>query len=216
MRFLYDERAGLGFLEIKAEGFAHLKAQRKRVGEVLRVQNLKENKAFYYKIKELSRNEAILELESIEDLQPQNYTLRLGWAVCESAVIEKTLSFLNELGVAELVLVWADFSQRNVRLDFARFERILSSSCEQCGRTQMMKIRLCELSELEGQKPVLLDFGGEDFGAFDSKNELLLVGAEGGWSQAERAKFSRKIGLKSQNILRAQTAIISVAAKILA
>lgn len=214
MRFLYDKGAGLSILEIKAEAFAHLKAQRKRVGEVLRVQNLKENKAFYYKIKELSRNEAILELESIEDLQPQNYTLRLGWAVCEAAVIEKTLPFLNEIGVGELVLFWADFSQRNVRLDFARFERILSSSCEQCGRAQMMKISLCELSELEGA--VLLDFGGEDFATFDSKNELLLVGAEGGWSQAERAKFSRKIGLKSQNILRAQTAIISVAAKVLA
>ena len=133
--------------------------------------------------------------------------------MCESAVIEKSLPFLNELGVGELLLFYADFSQKNVKLDFARFERILASSCEQCGRNQAMSVRVCELSEIENA--VLLDFGGDDFSSLGG-DEILLIGAEGGWSDAERAKFKRKIGLKSSCVLRAQTAIISAAAKILA
>lgn len=216
MRFLYDKNAGAQTLELKNESLAHLKAQRKKTGEILRVQNLLENTAFFYEITEFSRNCALLKLQNSEILEAKKHFLRLGWAVCESAVVEKTLPFLNELGVGELVLFWGEFSQRNVKLDFARFERILASSCEQCGRNEMMKIRLCELSELRDENCVLLDFGGDDFSAYEPKNELLLVGAEGGFSQSEREKISKKIGLKSENILRAQTAIISVAAKVLA
>ena len=143
----------------------------------------------------------------------QNFWLKIGWAVCESAVIEKSLPFLNELGVGELLLFYADFSQKNVKLDFARFERILASSCEQCGRNLAMSVRVCELEGIENA--VLLDFGGDDFSTLGGA-EILLIGAEGGWSDAERAKFKRKIGLKSSCVLRAQTAIISAAAKILA
>ena len=47
----------------------------------------------------------------------------------------------------------------------------------------------------------------------DIKYEILFIGAEGGFSQHERAKIKRKFGLNSPNILRSNTAIISVCAK---
>lgn len=213
MRFLYCANAGGEIVELSGDAFAHLKAQRKRAGELLRVQNLRENVAYFYEILELTRSSAKLVLREKKELEAQNFSQKIGWAVCESAVIEKSLPFLNELGVGELLLFYAEFSQRNVRLDFARFERILASSCEQCGRNLPMRVRLCELGEIENA--VLLDFGGEDFGTLCA-DEVLLIGAEGGWSESERTRFKRKVGLKASCILRAQTAIISAAAKILA
>lgn len=213
MRFLFCQGAGDENLEIKGDAFAHIKAQRKRDGELLRLQNLRENIAYFYEIKELLRSSAMLVLKEQKALEKQEFKTRLGWAVCDSSTIEKTLPFLNELGLGELVLFYSDFSQRNVKLDFARFERILISSCEQCGRYEMMKISLLDKNELKNC--ILLDFGGDEF-VPPKDDELLLIGAEGGFSEAERAQFQRKMGLKCKNILRSQTAIISVLAKILA
>ena len=46
-----------------------------------------------------------------------------------------------------------------------------------------------------------------------SENEILFIGTEGGFAQHERAKIKSKFGLNSPNILRSNTAIISVCAK---
>lgn len=215
MRFLYDENASKQSLELSGESLAHLKAQRKKINEIIRLQNLKENIAYFYEIIEVKRNFALLELKEQKELQKQHFSTRLGWAVCDSGVIEKTLPFLNELGLGELVLFYSDFSQKNIKLDFARFERILKSSCEQCGRYEMMKISLLKLGDLEKESCVRLDFGDYDFSAL-KPDDLLLIGAEGGFSQAERTKFTRQVSLKCKNVLRSQTAIISALAKILA
>lgn len=104
MRFLYCARAGDETIELSGDGFAHLKAQRKRGGEIIRLQNLRENIAYFYEISEIKRNSARLVFAKSEELLAQNFWLKIGWAVCESAVIEKSLPFLNELGVGELLL----------------------------------------------------------------------------------------------------------------
>lgn len=213
MCFLYDENAGNTRFELAGDGFLHLKAQRKKINELIKVQNLHDNIAYFYEIMEFKRNFALLELREKKELNPQNFTSQIGWAVCDSSVIEKTLPFLNELGLGKLVLFYSDFSQHNIKLDFGRFERILKNSCQQCGRYEMMKISLLELYELENC--VRLDFKGDDFSTLSS-DELLIVGPEGGFSQSEREKIKRSVGLKCQNILRSQTAIISALAKILA
>ena len=213
MCFLYDENAGNTRFELAGDGFLHLKAQRKKINELIKVQNLRDNIAYFYEIMEFKRNFALLELREKKELKRQNFTSQIGWAVCDSSVIEKTLPFLNELGLGKLVLFYSDFSQHNIKLDFGRFERILKNSCQQCGRYEMMKISLLELYELENC--VRLDFKGDDFSTLSS-DELLIVGPEGGFSQSEREKIKRSVGLKCQNILRSQTAIISALAKILA
>ena len=47
-------------------------------------------------------------------------------------------------------------------------------------------------------------------------DEILIIGPEGGFSEDETAKFKNIYGLNTKNILRSQTAVISVAAKFLA
>ncbi|MFW5619400.1 MAG: RsmE family RNA methyltransferase, partial [Campylobacter hyointestinalis] len=143
--------------------------------------------------------------------------LTLAWAVVQPSVIEKALPSLNEIGVTKILFVYTDFSQKNIKLDFDRFERILIGSSEQCGRNSIIKFEIfASVSELLKvyENVSLVDFGGVNLDTA-SKNEILFVGSEGGFSDAERTKFAKSYALNSPNILRSNTAIISVAAKML-
>ena len=68
MRFLYCSLAGDETIELSGDSFAHLKAQRKRGGEILRLQNLRENIAYFYEIKEMQRSSARLVLREKKEL----------------------------------------------------------------------------------------------------------------------------------------------------
>ncbi len=216
MRFLYDENAGNDFLEIKGDNFNHLKARRVSVGERLDIRNLKDGYSYLYEIKEFSRK-AVCELVFKSLAKNYESDLTLAWAVVQPSVIEKALPSLNEIGVTKILFVYTDFSQKNIKLDFDRFERILIGSSEQCGRNSIIKFEIfASVSELLKvyENVSLVDFGGVNLDTA-SKNEILFVGSEGGFSDAERAKFAKSYALNSPNILRSNTAIISVAAKML-
>lgn len=216
MRFLYDENAGNDCLEVKGDNFNHLKARRVSVGERLDIRNLKDCYSYLYEIKEFSRK-AVCELVFKSLAKNYESDLTLAWAVVQPSVIEKALPSLNEIGVTKILFVYTDFSQKNIKLDFDRFERILIGSSEQCGRNSIIKFEIfASVSELLKvyENVSLVDFGGVNLDTA-SKNEILFVGSEGGFSDAERTKFAKSYALNSPNILRSNTAIISVAAKML-
>ena len=60
----------------------------------------------------------------------------------------------------------------------------------------------------------LIDFDGENLDGYAGK-EILAIGPEGGFSGSEREAVAKKYGLRAKNILRSQTAILGIAAKIL-
>ena len=60
-----------------------------------------------------------------------------------------------------------------------------------------------------------INFGGKSLNE-KKDDELLIIGPEGGFSEEETAKFKNSYCLNTKNILRSQTAVISVAAKFLA
>ncbi|CUU83521.1 16S ribosomal RNA methyltransferase RsmE [Campylobacter hyointestinalis] len=216
MRFLYDENAGNDCLEVKGDNFNHLKARRVSVGERLDIRNLKDGYSYLYEIKEFSRK-AVCELVFKSLAKNYESDLTLAWAVVQPSVIEKALPGLNEIGVTKILFVYTDFSQKNIKLDFDRFKRILIGSSEQCGRNSIIKFEIfASVSELLKvyENVSLVDFGGVNLDTA-SKNEILFVGSEGGFSDAERTKFAKSYALNSPNILRSNTAIISVAAKML-
>ena len=221
MQFLFDENAGVNELCIRGEGFYHLKVRRVRQNESLNVRNLKDDFVYVYKISSLNKNSCLLNLQEKllnSSILPAKITLALG--VIEPKILEKTLPILNELGLYKLILVFTHFSQRNFRLDFRRLERILIKSCEQCGRANLMQIECFDSTKDFAnayENIVMLDFSGEnsDFSEFKGDDKILFIGAEGGFTDEERSLFTRKIKLKSPYILKSQSAIISVAAKIL-
>jgi 16S rRNA (uracil1498-N3)-methyltransferase len=138
----------------------------------------------------------------------------------------------TELGVSEIVPI---ITERTIKkdLNMVRSERILIEASEQCGRSDVPVIttvkRLKEaLSELTASK-------NKGIGAFvcnmdgvnikdvlKKKNSytdlVFLIGPEGGWSPAETKMFEEakiKSVKISQNVLRAETAVIALLAVVL-
>ncbi len=219
MQFLYDPNTGREQLRIEGENYKYLfKVRRFKKGDSVLLRNLKDSFAYRYKIVEIERRyaEIVLLEKEISNLQPRGY-LQLIWCIVDMKVVEKTLPMLNQIGVSKITFVYCDRSQKNFRPDFARFEKILINSCQQCGRTDLMELEtlsnLDEVSERYGNFAVL-DFGGT---LEYEEVSTVLIGCEGGFTDREREKFAshRKIGLDTEYILKSETAAVSIAAKLL-
>lgn len=216
MQFLYHQDSGAEFISLESEEFLHLKVRRIRLGEHLRLRNLRDEKLFLYEVIRLDKHSCTLKLLKFSSKAMPKSDLVLALAVVEPKILEKTLPFLNELGVAKLILVYTQFSQKNFKIDFKRLQRIILNSCEQCGRTQKMEFELFKSTrEFLKNYPaaLMVDFNGELCDL--DRNELYFIGPEGGFSEEEKALFKRKIRLNCVHVLRSQNAIAAIAAKIL-
>lgn len=218
MVYFYDETAGNEQLKITNEQFSHLKARRLKAGERIDVRNLKDGFNYIYEIIEISRKEALCELVFKNSVIEKTPDFTVAWAVVENAVIEKTLPLLNEIGIGKVILVYSDFSQKNIKPDLKRMDRILINSSQQCGRNSILEIEILnssdELLKKFQDKISLIDFGGKSLEIFGN-DEIAFVGPEGGFSERERKLFKNSYAINSPYILRSNTAILSVCAKLL-
>ncbi|EFO9213401.1 16S rRNA (uracil(1498)-N(3))-methyltransferase [Campylobacter sp. CNRCH_2014_2452] len=217
MQFLYHPQSGTASLELENEAFLHLKARRIKVSDKIILKNLKDFYTYTYECIELSRRSCVLNLlDKKEEKQELKTYIHLALAVIDPKVIEKTLPFLNELGVAKLSFVYMEYSQKNFKLDFKRMEKILIESSQQCGRASLMELESFDdfkKFQQAYENIVLIDFEGEDLMNFDPGRYVFLVGAEGGFSQKEREINIKRAKLQANYILKAQTALIGVASK---
>jgi len=217
MQFIYCKQAGIALLNLNTREFSHIfKVRRVRVGEILSFRNLVDDTFYTYRIRYINKKEATLELEEskifkIEAKKP----LHVGWCIVDPKTIEKTLPFLNELGVSKISFVYCEFSQRNFKIDLKRINRILINSSEQCGRSSLMKIEILNnLKEFLSLYPSakILDFAKNRMKKGDTCKSF-LVGCEGGFSKQEREQMNEKniIGLENPMILRSETAVLYMA-----
>lgn len=217
--FSYDERSGIEHLTIDGEPFRHLfLSRRAKEGERFLFRNLREPFLYEYEAVSINKKEAQMSLTSkTEDEERKDGgDISLAWCVVDPKTIEKTIPFLNELGVKNLRFVYSDRSQKNFKIDMERIHRILINSCCQCGRNLLMNVSVFKnLEEFlnETDEFYTLDFGGESVQEGD--NGLWLIGPEGGFSNKERGilrqKSKKTLSFKTSNILRSETAIISAA-----
>lgn len=221
MQFVYHENASNATLVIEGETYRHLfKSRRQKAGSSLQVRNLKDENLYTYEILEVTRKEASLLLVDTQQLSKKpSFDFTLGWSVIDPKTIEKTLPMLNEIGVGTIAFVYADFSQKNFKLDFQRFEKIVINSCEQCGRSELMQF--CIFNSVEEYfekypKSLVLDFGGLGIKEFEKPNAI-LIGCEGGFSRREKEVFSTRkiVGLNSSFVLKSQSAACAIASQIL-
>lgn len=222
MQFIYHENAGIPLLHVELRAYEHLfKVRRMGVGELSQWRNLKDAILHTYTLESIGKKEAIFRWEKSEEsaLLPSK-NLHCAWCVIDPKIIEKTLPMLNELGVYKVSFVYAEFSQKTHKLDYERMRRIVINSCQQCGRTKMMVLE--EFKNLKTYleaypKSTVIDFCERKL---DEKDEIesVLIGPEGGFSVKERELLSANpiLGLTCNAILRSETAVVSVAAKILA
>lgn len=220
MQYSYCPLAGESTLDLDVKEYQHIfKVRRVAVGQNLVWCNLKDDTFYTYKIQSISKKQAHLELvDSLKEEKKNTCNLHVGWAIVDPKTIEKNLAMLNELGVQKISFVYADFSQKNYKIDEKRLQRILINSSEQCGRTSLMQFEIIPSVKEYLQaypKSTIIDFC-DNYLPNDSTITEFLVGPEGGFSQNERELFDKKsvFGLKSSNILKSETAVIGICAKL--
>lgn len=222
MQFIYHEQAGTPLLNVELKEYEHLfKVRRMGIGAHSFWRNLNDDTLYEYILESIGKKEALLNLLDMKNLPIlPSKSLHIGWCVIDPKIIEKTLPMLNELGIERISFVYGEFSQKNHKLDYERMQRILVNSSQQCGRSNQMILE--EFSNVKAYikaypQSAILDFSHEKLDT-NMTIHSILVGPEGGFSDKEREIFERKniVGLMCNAILRSETAVVSVASKILA
>ncbi len=222
MQFTYDEFCGTNILEIKDDVYNYLiKARRHKIDDEIYFRNLKDDNIYLYKIDFIDKKKAILNLISSEEKIVLNEKkLHLGWCIVDPKTIEKTIPSLNEMGVERITFIYADFSQKNFKINIEKLEKILINSSTQCGRSNIIKLGICKnLAQFlkENSETYFLDFSTLYLDNKKAEIKTLVIGCEGGFSKNEREKFNKDfvVGFDSNLILRSETAIIAASSKII-
>jgi 16S rRNA (uracil1498-N3)-methyltransferase len=220
--YIFHEDAGKSSFKIDGESFKYLiKVRRHDVGDTLHFRNRSDIKTLHeYKIENIDNRNLVVTLlsSSLNEIKSQK-SLHIGWCLIDTKSIEKVLPSLCEIGVEKISFIGCDRSQKNFKLDFKRFERILEASMQQCGRSTFI-----EFDTYKNIKEFLSDFPhakvfdfcenvlkeGADF-------ETVLIGCEGGFSKIERELLTSKevFSLDTPMVLRSESAVVAVASKIL-
>lgn len=219
MIFSYAGDAGAATLHLRGEEYKYLiKVRRHRVGDALAFRSNKTPQMLYmYTIESIAPKEAILTLASQEErIVAPKKKLHIGWCLIDPKSVEKVLAMLNESGVTQITFITCKRSQKDFRLDFARMERILEASNQQCGRSVPMVLeteRSIEAFVRRYPQALLLDFGG---GALSADAEVVVLGCEGGIDPQERALFApeRIVGFDTPLVLRSESAALALSNKL--
>ena len=129
-----------------------------------------------------------------------------------------------ELGVTKLVPLntkRADVKLKDAEKKTERWRKIALEACKQSGRAKLMRIEnpvdfAGFIETADGSKILFAERGGDSFSAIEKFETMTaIVGAEGGWEDAEIESAQEKgfqIVTFGGRILRAETAAIIVAA----
>lgn len=216
MQFLYHPCAGESQITIQDQQYQHLyKSRRTKQAKILALRNLKDSFLYQYEQISIDKHRATLSLkETILAPQIPHKSTHLILSVIDSKALQKVLPILNELGLSKLTLFYADYSQRNEKIDLNKLHRILISSCEQCGRSDLCKIEVLDhLEEVLNLYPTfnVFDFGGEKL-QINTSSLPILIGPEGGFSPKEKEKLRLFPTFSTQEslILRSESACVYV------
>lgn len=219
MQYIYNPQSSLQKLTLKDELYKYIvKVRRFGLGDKVKFRNLEDDFLYIYEIEEINKKDVILTLKEkiLKEVRLEK-NLEIFWCVIDPKTIEKALAMLNQIGVKKITFIYCQRSQRNFKLDFKRFQKIVINSNQQCGRVHLMEFELAEnLEKVLNQNDdlVVLDFGGESI-YHDVKK--VLVGCEGGFTDDERELFKdfQKISFQTSQILKSETAVLSISAKLL-
>lgn len=221
MQFVYDRACGDENLTVDGDIYKYLfKARRHKVDEVISFRNLQNSYIYFYKVITISKKEAILQLDSkVEKIVESSKKLHIIWCMVDTKTVEKQLPYLNELGVDKISFIYCDYSQKNFKPNFEKFEKILINSSQQCGRSSIITLNMIDSLEeflIANNNTYMLNFSEKNISAVDDI-QTIIVGCEGGFSLDEIEKFDKEkiVGLNSKLILKSETAITAIASKIL-
>jgi len=222
MIYIFDENAGDSVLVLKGELHKYLiKVRRHREGDKIAFRNEEDIKILHtYKVDSIEPKKVILSLQDSKELEIKaKKTLHVGWCKIDAKSVEKVLPSLSEMGVDKITFIECERSQRNIKLDFKRFDRILHASMQQCGSTQKIEFETSNsLEDFVNKYPDAKVFDFVDKTLDDVKEiSTVIIGCEGGFSQNEKDMLSSQevFRLDTPMILRSESAVICVASKVL-
>ena len=218
---LHDDASKESFT-IKGDVHKYLvKVRRHSVGDVIYLRNKLDIKMIHeYEITNVDARSLDVKLLSSKEIQVKaKKGLHIGWCVIDVKSIEKVLPSLSEIGVEKISFIHCDRSQKNFKLDFKRFERILEASMQQCGRSSYI-----EFDNFKSIKDFISEFPNTKVFDFcertlDDASEIdtVLIGCEGGFSKDEKEFLSTQdvFRLNTPMVLRSESAVMAIASKIL-
>lgn len=176
-----------------------------------------------YRLDELKKDEAHLIHVTDFVRQVPSHEVTLLWALLKKDKNDWVLQKCTELGVRHFVPLLADRSEKT-GFNVERAHKIVIEAAEQCGRSDIPSVR----------EPMTVETAINDYhqqfqllvcDKSESKNEPVtnfpagvLIGPEGGWSEAEQTFFN-KAGLGVLDLhnftLRAETACVVAVTKLL-
>jgi 16S rRNA (uracil1498-N3)-methyltransferase len=169
-----------------------------------------------YKIDEITKTEVhLLHITDFDRKIPKR-TIYLAWSLLKKDKNDWVLQKCTELGVSHFVPLLADRSEKT-GFNHERAEKIVIEAAEQCGRSDIPTVRepmhVAKVIDQLGGKTELYICEQDSTDSLDEgiNDAGILIGPEGGWSDAEKALFKEK-GIKHLNLhdftLRAETAAI--------
>ena len=178
-----------------------------------------------YKIAQIGDDAVHLEL--VTDLKPKCpiTDIYLCFSLLKKDKNEWVLQKATELGVSHFVPLLCDRTEKT-GFDLARVTKIVIEASEQCGRTDIPRVREPihlhkVIEELHGKvKLFVAEQGSPDIQPLvsnpqSSESLAILLGPEGGWTDSEKQLFIDK-NIKhlslSEFTLRAETACVAAAA----
>jgi len=222
MQFTYHKNTGDSLLNIEEELHKYLfKVRRHSIEESLFFRNLDDKNLYQYKVQNISRRKTILELVGFEEkLIEPNKELHIGWCLIDFKSIEKVIASLNELGVTKITFIDCEYSQKQYKINFEKLEKLLINSSQQSGRSSIIELNSCDsLDKFISDNPDSYMFNFSKNNISDNKNDIqtIILGCEGGFSTKEVDTFNQEkiVGIDSHLILRSETAVVTIASKIL-
>ncbi len=176
-----------------------------------------------YELIEINEREAHLKLITDFERKVPSKEIHLLWALLKKDKNDWVLQKCTELGVSHFTPLLVDRSEKT-GFSIERAKKIVTEAAEQCGRSDIPSVRepmhiRTAIKEF-GNKVVLYvcEQEGDGLASSSSKPIGVLVGPEGGWSDAEKQLF-KESNLRHLSLhdftLRAETACISAVSKLI-
>ena len=219
--YILDDEAGLETLHVRGDLHKYLiKVRRHCEGDELCFRARKNIEVLHrYRVENVEPRSAELSLisSSVYEVKSKK-SLHIGWCIIDSNSIEKALPSLCEIGVEKISFISCERSQKNFKLDFKRFERIVEASMQQCGRSTYIEFNTCKnIKEFVDKYPdtKVFDFCEQTLQDY-SDIKTILVGCEGGFSSKEKDFLSSldRFRLDTPMVLRSESAVLAIASKI--
>lgn len=200
-----------GEVSLSKEALMHLKARRAKLSELIYLCDGKGLVATT-KLVEMSSKQAICEVIEVNQHETRSLP-RLVLGIPKVSTLEFILQKATEIGVSEIILLKCEytpiaFNQTLFDKKKERWEKIIISACEQAEIYHKPKLSWMTYSDYiatDSAKCMLHPYA--EISSID-KNADIMVGPEGGWSDAELSQDIKTVKLDT-GILRVDTACIA-------